>query len=166
MQLKALHESFDVLSEIISKAISDLLAQASLSPEQYEAINVLVDNQDYLARTNDAMDALSRELALMAEEDATRALSEIAVEGLDAILLTLKDLAEEYNDADLELLRNMTSGDGRGLASIRESYLNAERDLSSDSKALLVSATNNMDRLRSLFGHLANNYRRLAETAA
>ena len=89
----------------------------------------------------------------MVEDDATRALSEIAVEGLDAILLTLKDLAEEYNDTDLELLRNMTSGDGKGLAGIRESYLSAERELASDSKALLVSATNNMDRLRGLFGH-------------
>jgi CPA2 family monovalent cation:H+ antiporter-2 len=163
MQIKAFHESFDVLSEIIGKAISDLLAQASLSPGQYEAINVLVDNQEHLARMNDAMDALGRDLALMAEDDATRSLSEIAVEGLDAILLTLKDLAEEYNDMDLELLRNMTSGDRQGLAGIRESYLSAERNLASDSKALLVSATNKMDRLRGLFGHLADNYRRLAE---
>jgi Trk K+ transport system NAD-binding subunit len=162
MQIKAFHESFDVLSEIIGKAISDLLAQASLSPGQYEAINVLVDNQEHLARMNDAMDALGRDLALMAEDDATRSLSEIAVEGLDAILLTLKDLAEEYNDMDLELLRNMTSGDRQGLAGIRESYLSAERNLASDSKALLVSATNKMDRLRGLFGHLADNYQRLA----
>ena len=166
MHLKAFHESFNVLSEIIGKAIKDLLSQASLSPAQYEAINTLVDNQDHLARMNDIMEALGRELALMAEDDATRGLSQIAVEGLDAILLTLKDLAEEYNDTDLELLRNMTSGDGKGLAGIRESYLSAERDLATDSKALLVSATNNMDRLRGLFGHIADNYRRLAgETA-
>jgi hypothetical protein len=102
----------------------------------------------------------------MAEDDATRALSEIAVEGLDAILLTLKDLAEEYDDTDLELLRNMTSGDGKGLAGIRESYLSTERELATDSKALLVSATNNMDRLRGLFGHVADNYRKLAGAAA
>jgi hypothetical protein len=70
-------------SEIIGNAIGDLLSQASLTPEQYEAINTLVDNQDHLARMNDVMDALGRELALMAEDDATRALSEIAVEGLD-----------------------------------------------------------------------------------
>ena len=166
MHLKAFHESFNVLSEIIGKAIKDLLSQASLSPAQYESINTLVDNQDHLARMNDIMEALGRELALMAEDDATRGLSQIAVEGLDAILLTLKDLAEEYNDTDLELLRNMTSGDGKGLAGIRESYLSAERDLATDSKALLVSATNNMDRLRGLFGHVADNYRRLAGAAA
>jgi hypothetical protein len=81
-------------------------------------------------------------------------------------LLTLKDLADDYNDTDLELLRNMTSGDGKGLASIRESYLSAERDLATGSKARLVSATNNMDRLRGLFGHVADNYRRLAGAAA
>ena len=166
MHLKAFHESFTVLSEIIGNAIGDLLSHASLTPEQYEAINTLVDNQDHLARMNDVMDDLGRELALLAEDDETRVLSEIAVEGLDAILLTLKDLADEYNDTDLELLRNMTSGNGKGLVGIRESYLSAERDLATGSKALLVSATNNMDRLRGLFGHVADNYRRLAGAAA
>ena len=166
MHLKAFHESFNVLSEIIGNAIGDLLSHASLTPGQYEAINMLVDNQDHLARMNDVMEDLGRELAQLAEDDETRSLSEMAVEGLDAILLTLKDLADEYNDTDLELLRNMTAGDGKGLASIRESYLSAERDLATGSKALLVSATNNMDRLRGLFGHLADNYRRLAVTVA
>jgi hypothetical protein len=67
---------------------------------------------------------------------------------------------------DLELLRNMTSGDGTGLAKIRENYLSVERDLGTESKALLVSATSNMDRLRDLFGQVADNYRKLASLAS
>ena len=46
---------------------------------RYVAINTPVSNQNHLTRMNDVTDALRRELALMAEDDATRALSEIAV---------------------------------------------------------------------------------------
>jgi len=165
MHLKAFHESFIVLSEIIGKAIDDVMSGTSLTPAQYETINTLVDNQDHLISMNSVMEALSRELLLMAEDVATRTLSEIAIEGLDAILLTLIDLAEAYSDTDLELLRGMTSSGDKGLAGIRKSYLSAERDLAAGSKALLVSATNHMDRLRSLFGHVADNYRKLAGAA-
>ena len=163
MHLKALHGSFNLLSETIGAAIDEVLSHASLITAQHQAINALVDKQHHLASMNAVLDNLGRELSRMAEQDSTRTLSEIAVEWLDAILLTLKDLAQEYNDADFALLQNMTSEDGRGLASIRESYLSAERDPESDSKILLVSATNNMDRLRVLFGRLADNYRKLAE---
>jgi len=165
MQLKAFHESFNVLSEIISDAIKGVVSGGSLTPAEYEQINTLVDNQDQLVAMNEVLEALARELRLMSEAEATRALSEIAIEGLDAILLTLIDLAERYNAMDLELLRNMTSADGKGLSGIRESYLSAERDLGAKSKTLLVSATNRMDRLRHLFGQVANNYRKLAEPA-
>ena len=166
MHLKAFHESFNVLSEIIGSAIEEIVSRSNLTPGQYEAINALTNNQDHLVRINSVMEALSRELLLMSEDKATQSLSEMAIEGLDAILLTLIDLAEAYSDMDLELLRNMTSGDGTGLAKIRENYLSVERDLGTESKALLVSATSNMDRLRDLFGQVADNYRKLASLAS
>ena len=64
MHLKAFHESFIVLSEIIGKAIDDVLSGTSLTPAQYENINTLVDNQDHL---------ISRPVGDMpAERQATR----------------------------------------------------------------------------------------------
>ena len=109
MHLKALHGSFNLLSETIGAAIDEVLSHASLITAQHQAINALVDKQHHLASMNAVLDNLGRELSRMAEQDSTRTLSEIAVEWLDAILLTLKDLAQEYNDADFALLDKVTS---------------------------------------------------------
>jgi hypothetical protein len=59
----------------------------------------------------------------------------------------------------------MTSNEKGGLSRIRESYLGAEKDLDASGKSLLLSSTNHIDRLRSLFGQVGNNYRRLSEGA-
>ena len=61
----------------------------------------------------------------------------------------------------MQLLANMTSEDGKGLSGIRQSYLGAEKDLEASNKAVLVSATGHMDRLRSLFGKIGSNYQKL-----
>lgn len=84
------------------------------------------------------------------------------MEGLDAILLTLMDLANACNDIDMQLLANMTSEDGTGLGGIRQTYLGAEKELDATKKTVLVSATNHMDRVRGLFGKIGANYQKLA----
>ena len=66
----------------------------------------------------------------------------------------------------MEFLANMTSEDGRGLSSIRQSYLSAEIGLLTGNKAVLVLATNHMDRFRNLFGKIGANYHKLAITPA
>lgn len=90
-------------------------------------------------------------------------MAETAVEGLDAILLTLIALSSDYSDFEMKLLDRMTSSSAKGFAGVRERYLSAARDLDVDKKALLLGATNHMDRLRVLFGEVGNNYRKLAE---
>ena len=162
LHLKAFHESFHVLSEIIGEAIQGILANDSLAPASYERINVLLDNQEQLESLNGVLESLGKELKQLAEHESTQPLTQIAVEGLDAILLSLMDLAHAYNDIDMQLLANMTSEDGTGLAGIRQTYLGAEKDLDASNKAILVSATNHMDRLRGLFGKIGANYQKLA----
>ena len=56
----------------------------------------------------------------------------------------------------------MTSENGRGLSGIRQSYLSTEKELETGNKAILISATNHMDQLRSLFGKIGANYQKLA----
>ena len=162
MQLKAFYESFIVLSEIIGDAIKHILTDASLTTDLYERINTLLDNQEQLVTMNSVLESLGKELKTLGEVEQTQSLSQIAVEGLDAILLTLIDLAQDYNDIDMTMLANMTSEDGKGLSGIRQSYLGAEKDLEAGNKAMLVSATNHMDQLRGLFGKIGNNYQKLA----
>ena len=92
----------------------------------------------------------------------TANLSHMAVEGLDTILLSLMDIANDYSDEDMVMLESMTSEEG-GLSRIRESYLGAETGLEAGVKPLLMSATNHMDRLRSLFRSVGENHRKLAQ---
>ena len=162
MHLKAFHESFHVLSEIIGNAINDIMTDTSLTTDLYERINVLLDNQEQLVTLNSVLENLGKEIKTLSEDEKTHSLSQIAVEGLDAILLTLIDLAHAYSDIDMQLLANMTSENGKGLSGIRQSYLGAERELEAGNKAVLVSATSHMDQLRGLFGKIGTNYQKLA----
>ncbi len=162
MQLKAYHESFAALSEIIHEGIKRLMTSAALSTAQYETINTLLDNHDRLVTMNSVLESLGRELQVLARDDGTRNLAEMAVEALDTILLTLIELAADYSDIEMRVLGTMTSAQGKGFGGIREKYLGAERDLGVEGKAMLLSATSHMDRLRTLFGEVGNNYRKLA----
>lgn len=162
MHIKAFHDSFKVLSEIVGDTISIILSKATLSSAEYERINILLDNQQQLISMNEALEDLGIELKSLEKIDKTSALSHMAVEGLDTILLSLMDIASEYSDEDMMILNNMTSDKG-GLSRIREKYLGAETDLDPSTKALLLSSTNHMDRLRSLFGSVGANYKKIAE---
>jgi CPA2 family monovalent cation:H+ antiporter-2 len=162
LHIKALHDSFGVLSEIIGNAINRIMKETTLAPSQYERVNVLLDNQSLLRSMSDLLSTLAGELKDLEGTERTRVFALSVVEALDAILLSLKDIARECSEEDLMLLRNMTSGDGKGLARIRQSYLGAENQLDPADRAKFLSATNNVDRLRQLFGGLGENYERLA----
>lgn len=164
MYVKAFHDSFKVLSEIIGSAISNIMNNALLSSTEYEYINTLMDNQHQLISMNEALEELGKELIVLGEDEKTTALSHRAVEGLDTVLLSLIDIASDYNDMDMTILKSMTS-EGQGLTKIRESYLGSDMKLDAATKAVLLSSTNHMDRLKSLFGLVGENYKKLAESA-
>jgi CPA2 family monovalent cation:H+ antiporter-2 len=162
MYIKAFHDSFKILSKIIGNAIVTIISSASLSPKEYERINILLDNQDQLVALNNVLEDLGKELDSLSRHEMTANLSHMAVEGLDTILLSLMDIANDYSDEDMVMLESMTSEEG-GLSRIRESYLGAETGLEAGVKPLLMSATNHMDRLRSLFRSVGENHRKLAQ---
>ena len=162
MYIKAFHDSFKILSKIIGNAIVTIISSASLSPKEYERINILLANQDQLVALNNVLEDLGKELDSLSRHEVTASLSRMAVEGLDTILLSLMDIANDYSDEDMVMLESMTSEEG-GLSRIRESYLGAETGLEAGVKALLMSATNHMDRLRSLFRSVGENHRKLAQ---
>jgi len=162
MYIKAFHDSFKILSKIIGNAIVTIISSASLSPKEYERINILLANQDQLVALNNVLEDLGKELDSLSRHEMTANLSHMAVEGLDTILLSLMDIANDYSDEDMVMLESMTSEEG-GLSRIRESYLGAETGLEAGVKPLLMSATNHMDRLRSLFRSVGENHRKLAQ---
>lgn len=161
MHIKAFHDSFKVLSEIIENAIKDIMSNASLSAAGYERINTLLDNHHLLVSMNESLEDLARELKSLEKVEKTSTLSHMAVEGLDILLITLKEIANEYSEEDMVTLKKMTAGEG-GLARIRKTYLSDEAELDAETKALLLSSTNHLNRLRSLLGTIGLNYKRLA----
>jgi hypothetical protein len=160
LQIKAFHDSFRVLSEIIGSATENIMSNAKLSAPDYERLNTLIHNQHLLISMNEVLQDLAKEL-----KSLTYSLSQKTVEGLDTLLLTVKDLAHSYDDAEVRILKSMTSEEHQGLARIRETYLSEETGLDADTKALLLSCTNHIDRLRTLFGSVGDNYRKLAGLA-
>jgi CPA2 family monovalent cation:H+ antiporter-2 len=165
MQIKAYHESFRILSEIIGNAIDDLMAHAELSTACYERINTLMHNQRALISMNESLEEMAKELKDLEQMEQTRALAQRAVEGLDTHLLTVKELARNYNDEDMEILASTPTDADSGLEGIRETYLRAEAGLDADTKARVLSCTNHMARLRTLFRALGDNYRKLNQPA-
>ena len=165
LYIKALHDSFDVLSEIIGNAIADVINNASLSPSEYERINTLLDNQQQLISMNDTLVDLAKNLKSLERVDQTQKFSLRAVEGLDAVLLSLKDIANDYNKEDMEILRGLTSDEKGGISKIRQSYLGEGKNLNRQTKALLLSSTTNMNRLKQMFRAIGANYLKLAQKA-
>jgi CPA2 family monovalent cation:H+ antiporter-2 len=165
MYIKALHDSFDVLSEIIGNAIADVMKNASLSSPEYERISTLLDNQQKLVSMNDTLVDLAKDLKSLEKMEQTQKFSLMAVEGLDAVLLSLKDIANDYNEEDLEILRALTSDKDGLISKIRQSYLGEEKNLDQETKALLLSSTSEMTRLKQWFGAIGANYQKLAQKA-
>jgi CPA2 family monovalent cation:H+ antiporter-2 len=166
MQIKAYHDSFRVLSEIIGNVIDDVMTNSDLSTAGYERINILMHNQHALVSMNDTLEALAKEFKTLEQVEKTRALSNRAVEGLDTHLLTVKELARNYNEEDMQILASVSTDTDQGLEGIRETYLSTEAGLDAETKALILSCTNHMARLRTLFRAVGENYRKLNQPAS
>lgn len=69
---------------------------------------------------SDSLEGLGRELKQLDEHESPDSISHAAVEGLDAILMILIDLAKQYDVDDMTALEGVTSGRGRGLSRVRE----------------------------------------------
>jgi CPA2 family monovalent cation:H+ antiporter-2 len=165
MYIKALHDSFDVLREIIGNAITDIMKNTSLSSSQYNRISTLMDNQQQLVLMNDVLVELAKDLKSLEKEEVTHKFSHASVEALDAVLMSLKDIARDYNDMNIEVLRVLTAEEDGGISKIRHTYLGEEKQLDQKTKAKLLSSTGNMTRLKQLFRTVGANYQKLDQNA-
>jgi hypothetical protein len=138
-----------------------LTSRATLSPDEYSKINIILNNQHLLETVNRSIEKLGSELSSIKEMEAGEQFSNVVIEGLDTILLTLSDVAKEKDEFDMELLSIMTSSDGKGIAKIRSAYLDEENDINTEGKMLLLSATNLTERLIHDFGSIGNNYHKI-----
>ncbi|MCG8547073.1 MAG: Na/Pi symporter [Alphaproteobacteria bacterium] len=157
-RLAAMQESFRSLSGTIREAISDVLARHQLSPEAYDRLNGLLSLQHSLETANDVVGHLGSDLMALKRSPFGARFAGVAVEGLDAILLTLVDVAKERSKEDARLLDMMTSEDGNGMAAVRSAYLAEESELDTDGRMKLLAASNSCERLIWLFGRMGRDY--------
>ena len=127
-----------------------------LSTEIYDQLDCLLNLQSSLETASTEVDELGDELGIVGQTPFGASFSRSAIEGLDAILLTLMDVAKEYSEQDAELLGRMTSEDGIGR--VRKAYLDEESELDSAGRMQLLSAANHCERLIWLFGEMARTY--------
>ncbi len=161
LQRQRFHDAFDTLSATINESITELTSRATLSPAEYSKINIILNNQHLLETVNRSIEKLGSELASIKKMETGEQFSNVVIEGLDTILLTLSDVAKEKDEFDMELLSIMTSSDGKGIAKIRSAYLDEENDVNTEGKMLLLSATNLTERLIHDFGSIGNNYQKI-----
>lgn len=160
--IKVYHDSFTILSEIINEVLDDLSKNESLSSISYQNLNTLLNIQDKYEQANNSLKELGKAIFDLSEIKDADTFCKNIVEGLDTILLTLKDIVHDYNDDDMKLLETMTSRNSPGIENIRSSYLNNENKLAkNNNRALLLSTTNLTERIIVLFGDIGQNYKKL-----
>jgi len=155
------HDAFSTLSGTIRESVEDLTSKVTLSADEYAKVNILLNNQHHLEIVNGSIEILGEELHKIKQEQGGQ-FSNVVVEGLDTILLTLTDIAKEQDEDDMSLLSVMTSSEGKGIAKIRSAYLSEESEVNTEGKMLLLSATNLTERLIHEFGEIGNNYKKFA----
>lgn len=160
--LASLDDAFQTLASAIREAIHDISNQHQLSPTLYERLNGVLNIQHSLETAIGEAQSLANALAALEGSERGARFARVAVDGVDAILWTLLDVAKERAAVDIELLERMTSEDG--MTRVRKAYLAEDSQLDPTARMQLLAAANHCERLIWLFGDLGRSYRTLGTT--
>jgi Na/Pi-cotransporter len=160
-QFTVLDEGFHSLATAIREAVQDLSGNYQLSPALYERLNAVLNIQHSLETANMEVQSMAGQLKTLQGSGTGERFSRVAVDGIDAILLTLRDVAQERTAIDAELLRGMTSEDG--MTRVRKAYLAEDEQMGSDARMQLLAAANHCERLILLFRDMGVAYESITE---
>ncbi|MEP3279272.1 MAG: Na/Pi symporter [Stappiaceae bacterium] len=162
--IKALHESLegvDSLCGVINETINEITSKLTLGAEDYERIDMLVRILYTTDSMRTALEGLGSDIAYLRRNTPGLTFSDSAVEGLDAILCVLMDVARAQDAHDIEVLSRLTSKEGNGTKAIRLAYLKGEGMVRTQDRSHLLSAMNYCERLIWLFGEAGTAYSNL-----
>ncbi len=154
-KLPAYREASKALGGTIKEAISDLSTRRKLTTESYERLNGLLTLQHCLEAASEVLGGLSEEFRTLRQSRHGARFVDSAIEGVDAIVLSLIDFAREGSEQDALLLASITSEDGNGIRAVRTAYLAEEGGLDAAQRMQFLAAANNCERLIWLFGTMA-----------
>ena len=124
-------------------------------------MNILINNKnDIDVLYNNILD-LSEDFKSLNNTEEGKKFVKTAIEGLDAIIMTLEDVVKNKDQDDSEFLAGMTSEKGHGVESVRKAYLSQEKDLKSDDKKNLLSAMNRCERIVLSLGDIGKGFMQL-----
>ncbi|MEE8351385.1 MAG: hypothetical protein V3R37_04240, partial [Rhodospirillales bacterium] len=112
-----------------------------------------------LEAANETIGGLANEFQALRESQYGARFVRSAVEGLDAIVMTLINVAKERSAEDFLLLNTITSENGNGIKGVRAAYLAEESELDATERMQLLAAANHCERLIWLFGEMGRDYR-------
>ncbi len=145
--LATCHELVQTISRISSNYLQSLGNQ-SLSVADFDRLHGAMDRHARLDTLTGLLLEFARLVLTPVQGDSLRYLKDNMVEGLDAILLILRDAVREQ-DGDALMMAKMITGDRSDLMQkLRQSYLtDATRALGNDDKMVLLKLTGQFERL-------------------
>jgi len=146
---EALKSAFELRMRQIGD-FTDALAATQLSSDAYQRVAALINSHRLL-------DSLEHTILDLVEEVAQCGprlgnVTDLVVESIDTVLLTLEATLVEADDYDRHLLRSMTGNRSAALQRIRESFLEREAGLDIESRLHLLTVTSLCERFFWLMG--------------
>ena len=151
-------EAFRTLNTSIREVITDLSTRHQLTEELYDRLNHLLNLQQSLESAFEVVGGLADEFEALGNSQVGARFVSVAIEGLDTILFSLVDIAQEKTEEDVALLRTITSEEGNGISAVRSAYLAEEGELKADLRIQLLAAANHCERLIWLFGRMGESF--------
>jgi phosphate:Na+ symporter len=151
------HEGFNSLNNTIWETINELSTDSRMNTDQYEKLNLLINTQGKIKLLYEHIVTLSSNFDQLNKTSHGSHFAEIAIEGLDIILLTLIDVVKDKNETDADFLTTMTSESRNGIETLRKAYLSQEKNLTSDEKMNLLSAMNQYEQIVLSLGEVGKS---------
>ena len=149
-------EAFDTLSAVIHDTMTELTAKQGLLKETCERLNCVLKIQSNLEGARAVTEDIAKDYVALRPIAAGAKFVHASVEGMDAVLLTVKDLVQERCPDDFQWVEQMTSNDGDGVKRVRSVYLGEESQLNNEVRMRLLSAANLTERFIWLLGDTAS----------
>lgn len=144
-----LQSAFGMRVHLLNDFIEDL-AVTELSTEAYEKVAALINSQRLLEATEATVHELAAEILHCGPRLA--GITDLVVESLDTVLLTFDAVLGQPDEYDMLLLRAMTGNRSAALQRIRESFVEREAALDTQSRLHLLTLTNLCERFFWLMG--------------
>lgn len=158
LKMASYHEGYQSLNTTISETISEISASKRLNFEQYEALNQSITIQAKLNALFENMVALSNNYRILKKAGHGEQFISSSLEGLDIILMTLKDVVHFKDKEDVGLLNVMTSEAGHGIKKLRQAYLSNEKKLDAEEKMNLLETMNRCERIIVSMGDVGREF--------